>query len=65
MNEWPGVDTERMKFAKHALVECFDGKMSPGGARTAFIEAANQADISIEAAQRPLSTGKRQRWTKQ
>lgn len=54
LNEWPGDNTKMLDIAKHALVECFDGKMSPGVARMAFIEAAKEAHIYIEAvARRP------------
>ncbi|MDQ0997035.1 hypothetical protein QFZ34_002217 [Phyllobacterium ifriqiyense] len=30
VNEWPGTDTERLDIAKHALLECYDGTLSPG-----------------------------------
>ncbi|MGN7772188.1 DUF982 domain-containing protein [Phyllobacterium sp. 22552] len=62
VNEWPGTDTERLDIAKHALLECYDGKLSPGVARMAFIEAAKEADIYIEAIGRPPSTGKVDKW---
>ncbi|MEI4480942.1 MULTISPECIES: hypothetical protein [unclassified Phyllobacterium] len=29
VNEWPGTDTERLDTAKHALLECYDGKLFP------------------------------------
>jgi hypothetical protein len=64
VNEWPGVDTEKLEIAKHALVQSFDGKMSPGVARMAFIEAAKEAEIFIEAAGRPQPTGKPEKWRK-
>lgn len=47
MNEWPGNDTEKLSTAKHALVKCYNGKMLPGIARMAFIEAAKEADIYV------------------
>lgn len=40
VSEWPGDDMVKLDITKHALVECFDGKRSPGVARMAFIEAA-------------------------
>lgn len=64
VNEWPGEETERLDIAKHALLECYDGKLSPGVARMAFIEAAKEADIYVEAVGRPVSTGKLERWGK-
>ncbi len=30
VNEWPGTDTERLDIAKLALLECYDGTLSPG-----------------------------------
>ncbi len=30
VNEWPGTDTEKLDIAKHALLECYDGTLSPG-----------------------------------
>lgn len=64
INEWPGEQTDKLEIAKHALVQCFDGKMSPGVARMAFVEAAKEADICIDAQPRPQSTGKLERWDK-
>ncbi len=64
VKEWPGSDSEKLEIAKHALVKCYDGEMSPGVARMAFIEAAKEADIYIEAAGRPPSTGKVEKWRK-
>lgn len=64
MNEWPGEQSKKLEIASHALIECFDGKMSPGVARMAFIEAAKEADIYIEAAGRPVSAGKLEKWRK-
>jgi hypothetical protein len=64
VNEWPGIDTERLEIAKHALVQSFDGKMSPGVARMAFIEAAKEAKIFIEATGRLQPTGKLDKWRK-
>jgi hypothetical protein len=39
-------------------------KCHPGVARMAFIEAAKQADIYVEAVGRPASTGKLEKWRK-
>ncbi|MDQ0995199.1 hypothetical protein QFZ34_000376 [Phyllobacterium ifriqiyense] len=64
MNEWRGTEIERLNIAKHALLECYDGKLSPGVARMAFIEAAKEADIYVEAVGRPSSTGKLEKWSK-
>lgn len=64
VNEWPGTDSEKLDIAKHALVKCYDGEMSPGVARMAFVEAAKEADIYVEAAGRPVSTGKLEKWRK-
>lgn len=64
LDEWPGDQTEILDIAKHALLECFEGRMSPGVARMAFIEAAKEANIYIEAAGRPPSTGRLERWGK-
>jgi hypothetical protein len=33
VNERPGVETEKLETAKHALIKCYDGHMSPGVAR--------------------------------
>lgn len=64
MNEWPETDSEKLNIAKHALVKCYEGQMSSGVARMAFIEVAKEADIYIEAAGRPPSTGKLEKWHK-
>jgi Protein of unknown function (DUF982) len=58
VNEWPGDQTKKLEIASHALVEAFEGKMSPGVARMAFIEAAKEADIYIEAVARQPQTDK-------
>ncbi|WP_157179344.1 DUF982 domain-containing protein [Phyllobacterium sp. YR531] len=65
VNEWPGTDSEKLDVAKHALVKCYDGEMSPGVARMAFVEAAREADIYVEAAGRPVTTGKLEKWRKE
>lgn len=62
VNEWPGVDSEKLEIAKHALVKSYDGEMSPGVARMAFIEAAKEAEIYVEAAGRPPLAGKIESW---
>lgn len=64
LTEWPVFSGEKLSIAKHALLKCIEGEMSPGVARMAFIEAAKEADIYIEAQPRPQSTGKLQRWGK-
>ncbi|MEP7453341.1 DUF982 domain-containing protein [Phyllobacterium sp. SB3] len=64
VNEWPGTDSEKLDIAKHALIKCYDGEMSPGVVRMAFIEAAKEADIYVEAPGRPVSTGKAEKWRK-
>jgi hypothetical protein len=43
---------------KHTLINCNDDHMSAGVARMAFIEAAKEADIYIDAPGRPQPTGK-------
>lgn len=53
VNERPGVETEKLETAKHALIKCYDGHMSPGVARMAFIEAAKEAEIYVDAPGRP------------
>ncbi len=65
VNEWPGTDTERLDIVRHALLECYDGNLSPGVARMAFIEATKEADIYVEAVGRPPSTGKQEKWRKE
>lgn len=64
LTEWPGEETEILDTAKFALLKCYDGEMSPGVARMAFIEAAKEADIYIDAPGRPESTGKLEKWGK-
>ncbi|MHC1549377.1 DUF982 domain-containing protein [Phyllobacterium sp. K27] len=64
LREWPGDSTERLDVASHALVKAYDGEISSDTARAAFIEAAKEADIYIEAAGRPVSTGKLEKWRK-
>lgn len=64
LNEWPEAGGEKLDIAKHALVKCYEGEMSSGVARMAFIEAAKEADIYIEAAGRPLATGQVNKWRK-
>lgn len=61
LTEWPIFKGTKLSIAKHALLKCLEGEMSPGVARMAFIEAAKEADIYIEAAGRPPTTGKAQR----
>jgi len=62
LNDWPTDEGPRLSTAKHALLSCLEGKLSPGAARFAFIEAAKEADIYVDLPGRPPPTGKLQRW---
>lgn len=64
LTEWPIFKGPKLSVAKHALLKCLEGEMSPGVARMAFIEAAKEAEIYIETAGRPVSAGKLEKWRK-
>ncbi|UXN59142.1 DUF982 domain-containing protein [Phyllobacterium zundukense] len=41
--DWPIEQSEILTAAKHALLACLEGNLSPGSARFAFIQAAKEA----------------------
>lgn len=50
LTEWPIFQGEKLSIAKRALLGSLEGDTSPGVARMAFIEAAREARIYVEAA---------------
>jgi hypothetical protein len=45
LTDWPIAERPKLSIAKHCLLSCLEGKLSPGAARFALIEAAKEADI--------------------
>jgi hypothetical protein len=37
LNDWPIDEGPKLSIAKHCLLSCLEGKLSPGAARIAFI----------------------------
>ncbi|MBA8881680.1 DUF982 domain-containing protein [Phyllobacterium myrsinacearum] len=58
LEEWPDDAGEKHRAAREACLEALAGKISPGVARIAFLEAAEQDNVWTMATQRPESTGK-------
>jgi hypothetical protein len=64
LNEWPINEGPKLSIAKYALLSCLEGKLSPGAARFAFIEAAKEADIYVDLPGRPPPASGFQAWRK-
>ncbi|CAN7303042.1 DUF982 domain-containing protein [Phyllobacterium sp. LjRoot231] len=62
LTDWPIEEGEALSAAKYALLSCLEGKLSPGSARFAFIQAAKEANIYVDAPERGPPTGKPTRW---
>ncbi len=48
LTEWPIDDGDRYYEAVKACLDCITGEADPDFARTAFVQAAQEAGISIE-----------------
>ncbi|WP_271896348.1 DUF982 domain-containing protein [Candidatus Phyllobacterium onerii] len=64
LTDWPIEETEILTAAKHALLSCLEGNLSPGSARFAFIQAAKEAGNYVDEPERGPPTGKAFRWRK-
>ena len=64
LTDWPIEEGEVLSAAKHALLSCLEGSLSPGAARFAFIQAANEAGNYVDEPERGPLTGKSFRWNK-
>ena len=63
---WPLQDGPALVEAKRACLAAMEGQLDPNIARTAFLVAANEADLSVRLAQRYIPEGKsvEQRWAR-
>ena len=57
LEKWPEDYGPKAKIAREILLKCLEGGCSAAVARVSFIEAAREANIFIETAPRPPSTG--------
>lgn len=64
LTDWAIEESEILTAAKHALLSCLEGKLSPGSARFAFIQAAKEAGNYVDEPERGPPTGKSFRWHK-
>nr|WP_310075238.1 DUF982 domain-containing protein [Phyllobacterium sp. 1468] len=64
LTDWPIEESEILTAAKHALLACLEGDLSPGSARFAFIQAAKEAGNYVDEPERGPPTGKSFRWHK-
>jgi hypothetical protein len=64
LTDWPIEQSEILTATKQALVACLDGKLSPGSARFAFIQAAKEAGNYVDEPERGTPMGKSFRWHK-
>jgi hypothetical protein len=58
LTDWPVEEGEVLSAAKHALLSCLEGKLSPGSARVAFIQAARKPETTLTSRnvdRRPVS----------
>ena len=62
--EWPSEEGSKLSMAKAIVRKCLEGECSAAVARVAFVEAAREANILVEAQTRPAPIGKLQRWQK-
>ncbi|SFJ55588.1 Protein of unknown function [Phyllobacterium sp. CL33Tsu] len=59
LEHWPDQAGPKNLMAREILLKCLEGNCSPAVARVAFVEAAREADIYMEAEpMRPAYTGK-------
>ena len=58
LTDWPIEEGEVLSAAKHALLSCLEGNLSPGAARFAFIQAAKEAGNYVDEPERGPPTGK-------
>ncbi|MBB3149889.1 hypothetical protein FHS21_006346 [Phyllobacterium trifolii] len=64
LTDWPIEEGEVLSAAKHALLSCLEGNLSPGSARFAFIQAAKEAGNYVDEPERGPPTAKSFRWQK-
>ncbi|MEK1886391.1 MAG: DUF982 domain-containing protein [Phyllobacterium sp.] len=62
--EWPAEEGSKLSMARAIVRKCLQGECSAAVARVAFVEAAREANIFVEAQSRPAPIGKLQRWQK-
>ena len=62
LTDWPIEESAILTAAKHALLSCLEGSLSPGSARFAFIQAAKEAGNYVDEPERGPPTGKSFRW---
>jgi hypothetical protein len=48
LTDWPIEESDILTAAKHALLSCLEGNLSPGSARFAFIQAAKEAGNYVD-----------------
>ncbi len=64
LTDWPIEESDILTAAKHALLSCLEGTLSPGSGRFAFIQAAKEAGNYVDEPERGPPTGKSFRWHK-
>lgn len=47
LNYWPGEETELLVIARKAVLDAYDGVVTPEEAREAVVEAARDANVGI------------------